>query len=66
MKRSFIIAMTILAVSLSPAVMAKKDKNQLPPGLHKKAGKGQQLPPGWQKKLRKGSVLDKVVFDPSS
>ena len=63
MKRNLIIATALLAVTLSPAVLAKNGKNSLPPGLQKKAAKGQQLPPGWQKKLKKGEVLDKVVFD---
>jgi hypothetical protein len=63
MKRRIIIGMTLLAITLSPVVMAKNDKGQLPPGLQKKAAKGQQLPPGWQKKLKKGEVLDKAVFD---
>lgn len=63
MKRSLTVAMALLAIALSPAVLAKNDNNQLPPGLQKKAAKGQQLPPGWQKKLKKGEVLDKAVFD---
>lgn len=64
MKRSFIIATALLALTVSPAILAKNNNNQqLPPGLQKKAAKGQQLPPGWQKKLKKGEVLDKTVFD---
>ncbi len=51
----------ILALGITP-LAAKKDKDQLPPGLQKKAASGKQLPPGWQKKLRKGAVLDRDVY----
>ncbi|MFV0594682.1 hypothetical protein [Shewanella sp.] len=40
----------------------KRDKD-LPPGLQKKADKGQPLPPGWQKKLRRGDILDYDIYD---
>ncbi len=30
----------------------------LPPGLAKKAARGQPLPPGWQKKLARGEVIE--------
>lgn len=34
----------------------------LPPGLRKKAERGQPLPPGWEKKLRKGIVIDAEIY----
>ncbi len=34
----------------------------LPPGLQKKAERGQPLPPGWEKKLRKGVVIDAEIY----
>ena len=63
MKSALIIAGIALALIMNTAALAKPNKDELPPGLQKKAAKGQQLPPGWQKKLKKGAVLDKVVFD---
>ncbi len=42
-----------------------KNKNQrqdLPPGLQKKAGKGKPLPPGWQKKIAKGKRVDDDLY----
>lgn len=40
----------------------KRDK-ELPPGLQKKADKGQPLPLGWQKKLHRGDILDYDIYD---
>ena len=34
----------------------------LPPGLEKKAARGQPLPPGWQKKVEKGNILDRQII----
>jgi hypothetical protein len=34
---------------------------KLPPGLQKKAARGEGLPPGWQKKIARGEVLDAEV-----
>ncbi|TKB43210.1 hypothetical protein E8M12_15620 [Thalassotalea mangrovi] len=45
----------------STAVFAKNDKDKLPPGLKKKAARG-ELPPGWQKKLQRGTVLSYDVY----
>lgn len=63
MKASNIITLLILAALFSGPAFAKNDKHkQLPPGLQKKAAKGQPLPPGWQKKLAKGQIMDKEVY----
>lgn len=40
----------------------KYKKKRLPPGLRKKADRGQALPPGWQKKVARGHVLDVRVY----
>lgn len=34
----------------------------LPPGLQKKAQRGQSLPPGWQKKLQRGHILEPDIY----
>jgi hypothetical protein len=39
----------------------KKPKT-LPPGLQKKAARGEALPPGWQMKIARGEVLDHGVW----
>jgi hypothetical protein len=39
-----------------------KKHKRLPPGLQKKAARGQALPPGWQKKLARGEVLDYEIY----
>jgi hypothetical protein len=60
-----LISAVLLVFTFSAETFAKNDKkggNGLPPGLEKKADKGQSLPPGWQKKLAKGSILDASVF----
>jgi hypothetical protein len=45
-------------------LQAKNDKHgNLPPGLQKKAQRGQPLPPGWQKKLKRGERLDRRVYE---
>ena len=65
MKQAALIgALAAAALAASPA-QAKKEHDQLPPGLQKKAAKGQQLPPGWQKKLAVGTTLDTQVYHAS-
>lgn len=34
----------------------------LPPGLQKKATRGEPLPPGWQKKIARGEVLPEDIY----
>ncbi|NMP16595.1 hypothetical protein [Thalassotalea sp. Y01] len=59
-----LVTAAVLAVSVSDVVNAKNDKHKdLPPGLKKKAERGQALPPGWQKKLEVGQVVDEVVYN---
>ena len=60
-----LIGLCLLSLALvSSPVLAKQDKEKdLPPGLQKKAAKGQALPPGWQKKLAKGQKLDQQIVD---
>lgn len=71
MKIKSIITCTVLASIISSPIYAGNDKNDkgkvkhLPPGLHKKAMKGQPLPPGWQKKLAKGAVMDINIYQQS-
>lgn len=51
------------AVGIVP-LQAKNDKHgNLPPGLQKKAQRGEPLPPGWQKKISVGEHLDRKVFE---
>ena len=54
----------LILLSLGCSVVyAKNEKHKpLPPGLEKKAQRGQALPPGWQKKLAKGEILDHEVY----
>lgn len=40
----------------------RRDAGQLPPGLRKKAARGQSLPPGWQKKLAEGRRLPDDLY----
>lgn len=63
MKSRIILATALLALAVSPIAFAGKSDKGLPPGLKKKAAKGQSLPPGWEKKLKKGEVLDKSVVE---
>lgn len=61
--RSIVLLIALAGVALAAApAQAKKDHNQLPPGLQKKADRGQPLPPGWQKKLVVGEPLDTEVY----
>lgn len=41
---------------------AKNGNKGLPPGLEKKAERGQPLPPGWQKKVHKGDILEASIY----
>ena len=66
MKIRSIITLLVLAGLMAGPAVAKNDKQKkMPPGLQKKAAKGQPLPPGWQKKLAKGEVMDKRVYQQS-
>lgn len=56
-----IVAIAAAAFAASPA-QARKDQDQLPPGLQKKAARGHPLPPGWEKKLAVGATLDTQVY----
>ena len=40
----------------------KAQHGGLPPGLQKKADRGQPLPPGWQKKISQGAILEVDLF----
>ena len=63
MKNTFLLLLTSLAL-VSVNVHARPDKSKgLPPGLQKKAARGQALPPGWQKKLAVGHRMDRAVYD---
>ncbi|MDH5712001.1 MAG: hypothetical protein OEZ15_10120 [Gammaproteobacteria bacterium] len=57
-----VLLITGLTTSLMTAPVFAKNDKQLPPGLQKKADKGQPLPPGWQKKLAKGEKMDEEVY----
>lgn len=63
MYKTLMITGIALALSLNTAVMAKQNKDELPPGLQKKQARGHELPPGWQKKLAVGEVMDRDVYD---
>ncbi len=34
----------------------------LPPGLQKKAARGEELPPGWQTKIARGEVMPETIY----
>ena len=57
-----IAAGLIAAALLSSPLQAKPDGHGLPPGLQKKAARGEPLPPGWQKKLQVGHRLDRDIY----
>jgi hypothetical protein len=58
-----VLSVTVLSLGVSHVALSDQDKTkELPPGLQKKAAKGQGLPPGWQKKLDVGSVLDEEIY----
>lgn len=65
MRRVFVITMSFaMLFCASESSFSKNDKEKsLPPGLHKKAERGQGLPPGWQKKLVVGEVLDGDIYE---
>ncbi|MCL1041311.1 hypothetical protein L2712_06640 [Shewanella marisflavi] len=62
-----------LSIGFAPQSLAKNDKHEhgaknkseksLPPGLQKKAARGEPLPPGWQKKLHRGDYLADDYYD---
>lgn len=66
MKSKLITAALIAAMGVSATALAKNDNSDkhkpLPPGLQKKAERGQELPPGWQHKLGRGDTLDRQVY----
>ena len=59
-----LVAISLGALLASPAVLAKQDKDHkdLPPGLQKKAARGEPLPPGWQKRYHRGDILDNDIY----
>ena len=57
-----IIAIAIATLLAAPA-HAKKEPDQLPPGLQKKVQRGKPLPPGWQRKRAVGEVLEQQIYD---
>ena len=64
MKAARFITLLLLFFLMAGAAYAKKDgRDQLPPGLQKKAERDHSLPPGWQKKLAKGKILDKDIYE---
>ncbi|MDH5327274.1 MAG: hypothetical protein OEZ68_05440 [Gammaproteobacteria bacterium] len=60
--QKLLIVLTAALALIATQAPAKPGNSQLPPGLAKKAAKGQELPPGWKKKLAKGTTLDPLVF----
>jgi len=63
MKISKILILFFMASLITGPAFAKQNTEKpLPPGLHKKAERGQPLPPGWQKKLSKGDILDDSIY----
>ncbi|TKB50296.1 hypothetical protein FCL40_03805 [Ferrimonas sediminicola] len=57
------IAAPLLALALqAPAFAKHHNQDGLPPGLQKKAARGQSLPPGWQKKLSVGQMIDDDLY----
>lgn len=52
-------SLSLLTVALSSIAAPP---GGLPPGLQKKAERGQPLPPGWQKKLQVGAILDDDIY----
>ena len=60
------IALTIIcSLGFTGLAQAKPDHHNggMPPGLQKKAARGESLPPGWQKKLAVGQRLDRDVYN---
>lgn len=63
MKSHFlIVALSALTVSTFPMQSIAKPPGGMPPGLEKKAQRGEPLPPGWQKKLVRGHRLDDPIY----
>ncbi|MFQ6371786.1 hypothetical protein [Shewanella sp. YIC-542] len=73
MKTNVLSLLAIMAATslLCSGVAQAKDKEHqahasghksLPPGLQKKAAKGQPLPPGWQKRYNKGDILETDIY----
>lgn len=62
--RTIVTAVSLaLALLASPQAFTKGPPDgDLPPGLQKKADRGEPLPPGWQKKLETGHRLDDDVY----
>jgi hypothetical protein len=59
------VLLLILAITVVAPAHAKNDKHpgkNLPPGLQKKAARGEPLPPGWQKKLQVGRIMDRDIY----
>lgn len=64
MKVKGTLLLLVCGLMLSGPTFAKKPHDEgLPPGLQKKAARGEPLPPGWQKKLRRGEVVDAQVYN---
>lgn len=62
--RNKFLPLIILALGLSTgqALADPPAGKHLPPGLQKKAARGEALPPGWQKKLHVGDKLDQDIY----
>ncbi|WP_203142130.1 hypothetical protein [Marinobacter mangrovi] len=56
MKRVLMTAVLMTGI-LGVAHAGNAHHDDLPPGLQKKADRGESLPPGWQKKLHRGDHL---------
>lgn len=54
---------TVMLFSSHGVLFANPPGNGLPPGLQKKADRGEPLPPGWRKKLQVGHPLDRSIYD---
>lgn len=57
-----LLALSALTISALPLHSMAKPPGGLPPGLEKKAQRGEALPPGWQKKLVRGHRLEGHIF----
>lgn len=58
-----LLTLSLLACQIATAAPPHSKHNSLPPGLEKKAERGQALPPGWKKKLHLGEVLPQDIFE---
>ena len=52
----------LMALGSVGIVNANPGHGDLPPGLQKKAARGEPLPPGWKKKLQVGHTLDRSIY----